>query len=75
MRATDTTGLTPEQRAKLAYALTMIRSRQTLRKWTQDRTPDTGTPHTIRLLRRDKKGKLQEVYTVCEWDAGTRQHT
>jgi hypothetical protein len=69
VKVTDTTGLTAEQKAKLAYALTLIRERQgRLRGWTQDRT---GTPpHTIRLLRRSK-GKLQEVYEVCR---GEPQH-
>lgn len=64
MRPTDTRGLTPYQRAKLAYALEMLRSQGGLKGWTQKRIPETGTAHTVRLLKH-VRGKLAQVYEVC----------
>jgi hypothetical protein len=60
-------GLNIEQKAKLAYALAIIRESQSLRRWTQRRFGDE-----VRLLRRDGRGRLQEVYIVCR---GERQHS
>jgi len=62
MRATDTTGLDKEQRARLAYVLEIIRLEQgSVRKWTQYRAADG----VLFLLRRNKTGRLQEAYHVC----------
>lgn len=62
MKATETTGLTKEQRAKLAYVLEVIRLEQgSTRKWTQYRNGDV-----LYLLRRNRAGRLQEAYHVCQ---------
>jgi hypothetical protein len=65
VKATDTRGLTVEQRAKLAYALAIIRHTQSLRGWSQYRMPANGEVHTLRLLKR-VRGKVALVYSVVE---------
>jgi len=56
--ASDTTDLTVEQRAQLAYALTVIRSTQTLRGWTQERDP------TFKLVKR-RRGRIEQVWHLA----------
>lgn len=70
MRATDTRDLTVDQQARLAYVLTIIRSTQSLRGWSQYRHPPQGEPHTVRLLKR-VRGRLVQVYNISERDART----
>jgi len=65
-RVTDTTDLTTEQKAKLAYALAVIRSSQSLRGWSQFRLPEAGSPQVLRLLKRSKDGRLAQVYHVVK---------
>lgn len=65
-RVTDTRDLTTEQKAKLAYALAVIRSNQSLRGWSQYRLPETGNPQVLRLMKRSKDGRLAQVYHVVK---------
>lgn len=60
MKPTDVTDLTAEQKAKLAYALSMIRDTQTLAGWSQYRAPKTGA---LGLVKR-RRGVIQQVYVV-----------
>lgn len=64
-RVSDTTDLTVEQQAKLAFALTILRNtmRDRLQGWSQLRYPAEGEPHTIRLVKY-KNGKLQQAYDI-----------
>jgi len=55
--ASDTTGLTVEERARLAYALTVIRSTQTLHGWSQERNP-------LKLIKR-RRGRIEQVWHLA----------
>lgn len=63
-RITDTADLTVEQQAKLAYALTVIRSNQSLRGWSQYRMPATGEPTLIRLVKHNRHGRIQQTWDL-----------
>ena len=66
MKATDTSDLTGDQRARLAFALELIRATQgDVRGWSQHRIPADGTPHYL-YLQRWRHGKIEQVYYVCQ---------
>jgi hypothetical protein len=62
-RVTNTDGLTVEQQGNLSYALTVLRKQGGLRGWAQYRSPSTGTPRTLRLLKK-RRGKIEQVWNL-----------
>jgi len=62
-RVTNTDGLTVEQQGNLAYALGVLRATCGLQGWKQYRAPSTGTPRTLRLLKR-RRGKIEQVWDL-----------
>ena len=62
-RVTDTTDLTVQQKAKLAFALTILREEQGIRGWHQWRHPEKGEPQILRLVRLSH-GRIQQTWEL-----------